>query len=163
MIETLTNVWYYTALTLGLFTGIVWTYRTLCVLLRNFGFGTKCTTARYGKDSWAIVTGATEGVGKAAAIHLAKEGFNIVLISRTLAKLETVAKEVEQAAATADKKIKTRVVQLDFTKTFDAATFKKVYDEKLQDLDISVLVNNEGMGNPKMESFLDTSASDVHN
>lgn len=163
MIETLTNVWYYTALTLGLFTGIVWTYRTLCVLLRNFGFGTKCTTARYGEDSWAIVTGATDGIGKAAAIHLAKEGFNIVLISRTLAKLETVAKEVEQAAVTAGKGIKTRVVQLDFTKTFDAATFKKLYDEKLQDLDISILVNNVGIAETKMSTFLDTSASSVHN
>ena len=93
--DSVISAWYYTALSLGIFTGIVWTYRTLCVLLRNFGFGTNCTTARYGEDSWAVVTGATDGIGKAAAIHLARQGFNVVLMSRTLAKLEKVAKEVE--------------------------------------------------------------------
>ena len=58
--------------------------------------GTKCSTARYGEDSWAVVTGSTDGIGKAAAKHLAKLGFNIVLISRTQAKLEAVAKELEE-------------------------------------------------------------------
>ena len=85
--DTLYLVWYYPALILGLFTLTVWTYRTLCVILRNFGFGTKLTLARYGKDSWAVITGATDGIGKAAAMYCAAEGFNVVLISRTLAKL----------------------------------------------------------------------------
>lgn len=76
------------SLALGLFTVIVWTYRTLCLFARSFGLGTKCTVARYGEDSWAVVTGATDGIGKASAIYLAKEGFNVVLISRTLSKLE---------------------------------------------------------------------------
>lgn len=83
MIDTLYNVWYYSALALGLFTATVWVYRTLCVFARSFGLGTRCTTARYGKDSWAVVTGATDGIGKAAAAYLANEGFNVVLISRT--------------------------------------------------------------------------------
>ena len=121
--DLLCSLWYYPALALGLFTGIVWTYRTLCVILRIAGFGTKCTTDRYGKDSWAVVTGSTDGIGKAAAIHLAKEGFNVVLISRTLSKLETVVKEVEAAAKAAGKSIKTKVIQNDFTKSYDAATF----------------------------------------
>ena len=72
-----------------------WTYRTLCVCLRGC-CGTKCSTNRYGEDSWAVVTGSTDGIGKAAAQHLAKLGFNIVLISRTKAKLEAVAKEIEE-------------------------------------------------------------------
>ena len=121
--ELLCSLWYYPALFLGLFTGVVWVYRTLCVILRCIGFGTNCTTDRYGKDSWAVVTGSTDGIGKAAAMHLAKQGFHVVLISRTLAKLEAVAKEVEGAAKAAGKTIKTKVVQLDFTKTYDAATF----------------------------------------
>ena len=87
----LNTAWYYAALSLGTFTAIVWVYRTLCVLLRNFGLGTRCTTARYGQNSWAVVTGATDGIGKATCMYLANEGFNVVLISRTLSKLETVA------------------------------------------------------------------------
>ena len=133
MLDLLWSVYYYTALVLGLFTAVVWTYRTVCVFGRSFGFGTRATTDRYGKDSWAVVTGATDGIGKAAAMELAGEGFNIVLISRTLSKLETVAKEVEEyAKKTAGKTIHTRVVQLDFTKNFDAATFAKVYADHLK-------------------------------
>lgn len=41
-----------------------------------------------------VVTGATDGIGKSYAKQLAQQGFNIILISRTQAKLETVAKEI---------------------------------------------------------------------
>ncbi len=71
MMDTLSTIWWYSAFALGMFTVAVWTYRTACVLARSFGFGTRCTTARYGKDSWAVITGATDGIGKAATIYLA--------------------------------------------------------------------------------------------
>ncbi|XP_074014306.1 inactive hydroxysteroid dehydrogenase-like protein 1 isoform X2 [Numenius arquata] len=41
---------------------------------------------RYGK--WAVVTGSTDGIGKAYAEELAKRGVNIILISRNKEKLE---------------------------------------------------------------------------
>jgi len=41
----------------------------------------------YGSDSWAIVTGATDGLGKAFAEELAKLGFNLIIISRNNEKL----------------------------------------------------------------------------
>lgn len=41
-----------------------------------------------------MVTGATDGIGKAYAKQLAKQGFKVILISRTQSKLETVAKEI---------------------------------------------------------------------
>jgi len=96
-------IWYYMAVAVGIFIGAVWVYRTLRVLARSCGFGTKCTVARYGEDSWAVVTGATDGIGKAAAMYLAREGFNVVLISRTLSRLEQCAKEVEDEAKKAGK------------------------------------------------------------
>lgn len=43
---------------------------------------------------FSVVTGATDGIGKAYAQLLANKGLNIVLISRTQAKLEDVAKEI---------------------------------------------------------------------
>lgn len=43
---------------------------------------------------FSVVTGATDGIGKSYAKLLAKQGINIILISRTQAKLETVAKEI---------------------------------------------------------------------
>ncbi|CAJ0937212.1 unnamed protein product [Ranitomeya imitator] len=47
---------------------------------------------KYG--GWAVVTGATDGIGKSYAEELAKRGFDIVLISRTLEKLKNVAKGI---------------------------------------------------------------------
>ena len=45
---------------------------------------------------WAVVTGATDGIGKAYAFKFAKKGLNIVIISRTKAKLDTVKDEIEE-------------------------------------------------------------------
>ena len=47
---------------------------------------------KYGE--WAIVTGCTQGIGKCYAEELAQRGMNIVLISRSQAKLENVANEL---------------------------------------------------------------------
>ena len=44
---------------------------------------------KYGE--WAVVTGATDGIGKAYSEQLAERGMNVVLVSRTLSKLEEVA------------------------------------------------------------------------
>lgn len=41
-----------------------------------------------------MVTGATDGIGKAYAKQLAKQGVNIILVSRTQSKLESVAAEI---------------------------------------------------------------------
>ena len=37
---------------------------------------------------WAVVTGATDGIGKGFVEELASRGMNIVLVSRTQSKLE---------------------------------------------------------------------------
>ncbi|SOC39316.1 3-ketoacyl-ACP reductase [Ureibacillus acetophenoni] len=43
----------------------------------------------------AFITGAARGIGKATALHLAKEGVNIGLLARTEATLKDVATEIE--------------------------------------------------------------------
>ena len=46
---------------------------------------------RYGgKGTWALVTGASDGIGLEFCKQLAADGFNICLISRTKSKLEKV-------------------------------------------------------------------------
>lgn len=87
----------------------LWTYRVLRLVYFLF-FGAHLTTQRYGEDSWAVVTGATDGIGLAAAKNLAKRGFNIVLISRSLEKLNSEALKIQQIKTENGKAPKTRVI-----------------------------------------------------
>ena len=48
------------------------------------------------KGKTALITGAGRGIGRAAAIALAKEGVNIGLLGRTLSNLEKVTDELEE-------------------------------------------------------------------
>ena len=45
---------------------------------------------------WALVTGSTDGIGKAYSIALAKCNMNIVLVSRTQSKLDLTASEISE-------------------------------------------------------------------
>lgn len=44
--------------------------------------------------STVLITGASQGIGKATALRFAKEGFNVVLAARQLDRLEAVANEI---------------------------------------------------------------------
>ncbi|KNC70691.1 hypothetical protein SARC_16778 [Sphaeroforma arctica JP610] len=61
---------------------------------------------KYGK--WAVITGATDGIGKAYAFELAKKGLDIVLVSRTQSKLEEVRREIMTIH---DVEVKVRLLQ----------------------------------------------------
>jgi len=90
---------------------------------------------KFGK--WAVVTGATDGIGKEYARILAECGINIVLISRTLSKLENVSKELK-----AEYGIETRVVDVDFKS--GAQIYQKI-EKGLAGIEIGILVNNVGI------------------
>jgi NADPH:quinone reductase-like Zn-dependent oxidoreductase len=53
--------------------------------------------ARYGKGTWTVITGGSEGIGYAFAKQFAELGFNIVLISRSEEKLTKAKAELEKA------------------------------------------------------------------
>ena len=95
---------------------------------------------RYGKGSWAVVTGATGGIGEEFCKQLAEKGFNIALMSRDKAKLEASEKLVKLSYP----KIQTRIVQADFSESMTPDFYQNIY-RQLEDLDISILVNNAGI------------------
>uniref|UniRef100_A0AAV2J8C9 Uncharacterized protein n=1 Tax=Knipowitschia caucasica TaxID=637954 RepID=A0AAV2J8C9_KNICA len=106
---------------------------------------------RYGQ--WAVVTGATSGIGKAYATELARRGLDIVLVSRSEDKLQQVAKEIDEIYGR-----KTVIVQVDFA---DGHNIYPKIEKALQDLEIGILVNNVGIAYSKnFAFFLET--SDAH-
>jgi 17beta-estradiol 17-dehydrogenase / very-long-chain 3-oxoacyl-CoA reductase len=106
---------------------------------------------RPGKDlkkfgKWAIVTGSTDGIGKAIADELAAKGISLVLISRTKSKLEDQAKELSSKFS-----IETKIHAMDFS-SGDLSMFDRV-KEVVQGLDVGLLVNNVGMSYDHAEYF----------
>jgi len=97
---------------------------------------------------WAVVTGATDGIGKAFAEQLAKLGFNIVLISRNPTKLDEVKKNLELVHG-----IEVLCQKVDFA-TKDTAVYEEIAG-LLKNLNIGILVNNVGSSFEHPEYFVD--------
>nr|XP_013002350.1 very-long-chain 3-oxoacyl-CoA reductase-B-like isoform X2 [Cavia porcellus] len=89
------------------------------------------------QGAWAVVTGATSGIGKAYAHELARRGLDIVLISRSHSKLEQEAREIERLHGRS-----TRIIQADFTGGLE---IYGAIEAGLRGLEIGVLVNNVAM------------------
>lgn len=81
--------------TIGYITVGIVAFKFILWVYRNFGVG-KNSLRKYGagKEAWAVVTGASDGIGKEFATELAKRKMNIVLVSRTAEKLKDVAKTI---------------------------------------------------------------------
>ncbi|KAM9816155.1 very-long-chain 3-oxoacyl-CoA reductase-A [Syngnathus typhle] len=98
---------------------------------------------RLGK--WAVVTGATDGIGKSYAEELARRGFAMVLISRSQHKLDDVARSLEDRFG-----VETKTIAADFGKTNIYPTI----EAGLSGLEIGVLVNNVGVSYRYPEYYL---------
>jgi NAD(P)-dependent dehydrogenase (short-subunit alcohol dehydrogenase family) len=86
------------------------------------------------KDQTAIVTGASQGIGRTLAIALARAGVDVALVSRTRSDLETVAGEIEAAGR------KALVSPADIQ---DVSQIRKVIDEIHATFGkINILINN---------------------
>jgi short-subunit dehydrogenase len=90
---------------------------------------------RYGE--WALVTGASAGIGAEFARALAKEGVSCVLSARRSDRLEALAGELEKTWS-----VQTRVVACDLASVSGPDTLAAA----VSDLPIAILVNNAGAG-----------------
>lgn len=116
------------------------------------------TLIRPGKNlkklgEWAVVTGATDGIGKAMAFELARKGLNVMLVGRSADKLAAVKDELSAL------NIKVMTAVIDFTK-FGKADAERV-TKMLSELKVGVLVNNVGISYPFPQWFHELTDEEV--
>lgn len=84
----------------------------------------------------ALITGGGSGIGRSTALHLAREGAQVVIIGRRLAQLQTVVSEIERTGG----KAWARVADLG-----DRAQLRALVEWITQEIGpVSILVNNAG-------------------
>ncbi len=91
--------------------------------------------SRYGP--WALVTGASSGIGEGFASALARCGMNLVLVARRAQLLEALAETLR-----AEHGVEVRCVPLDLTRDDAAETLTGVVEK----LDVGLVVQNAGSG-----------------
>jgi NAD(P)-dependent dehydrogenase (short-subunit alcohol dehydrogenase family) len=84
---------------------------------------------------WALVTGASSGIGREFVRQLAAHGLNVALASRRLADLEAVGHEIAEQWGVEHRSIEVDLTKADFLLTIDNAT---------SDLDIGLVISNAG-------------------
>jgi 3-oxoacyl-[acyl-carrier protein] reductase len=102
------------------------------------------------KGKNALITGAGKGIGKAVALALAAEGVNVILLARTAADIDQVAKEVEALG------VKSLALTADVADIYAVDSAVATTLAKFETIDI--LINNAGVG--KFGKFLELSPED---
>jgi uncharacterized protein len=87
---------------------------------------------------WALITGASSGIGAEFARQLGTQGLNLLIVARRLDRMEQLAEELKN-----DCGVEVRPVKCDL----GSADFMSVLRPHLEELDIGLLVNNAGFTN----------------
>ncbi|KAJ7128976.1 3-ketoacyl-CoA reductase [Mycena crocata] len=153
-----TQPWYLSLLlALGSFGALRFSAQTLVVLAQIFllpGTNLKKFGAKKGGGAWAVVTGASDGIGKEFALQLAGKGFHVLLVARNTALLSALGAEIESKYG-----VKTGVHTIDFAKNDETAY--AVLSEALNGLDVGVLVNNVGKSHAMPAYLVDTPLDEI--
>lgn len=116
----------------------------------QFGAFVYAKFVRAGKDvrqygKWAVVTGATDGIGRAFAEELARKGMSVLLVSRTQSKLDEAAAELRERYP--GQAFDTMAIDFGAFATGGSRSDPsvEVARKKLDHLEVGVLVNNVGV------------------
>lgn len=100
---------------------------------------------------WALVTGASRGIGADLARELARDGHDLVLVARSVESMEKLARELETIGA------RSLVISQDLS--LPGAANRLVEEVETRSLTIDVLINNAGFGH--LARFQDADAEKI--
>ena len=103
------------------------------------------------KTKWALVTGASGGMGAEFASLLAERGYNLILAARSIDRLQAVASGLHEHG------VEIRIEHSDLSRREGAANLVDAI--RSSGIDIDVLINNAGQG--LHGSFIDQSAEAI--
>lgn len=95
------------------------------------------------KEKYVVITGASDGIGKALALKFAEMKYNLIIIGRNNVKLESVKQEIEKHNVNCITLLK------DFSQDIDFL--------ELMEYDIGLLINNVGLCSNGPRMFIDDS------
>lgn len=105
------------------------------------------------RSSYALVTGASTGIGAQICRHLARRDFNLIMVARSETKLKILADELRQI----NERIQIHVIVQDLAEPRATESLINKIDT-LKDVRIDIIVNNAGRGSTR--SFLQTPITD---
>jgi short-subunit dehydrogenase len=100
--------------------------------------------------NWAVITGASSGIGERFASELATVGFNLVLVARRLGLIESLGERLS-----AQFNIDYQAIEADLSNPEDI----RLLFERTEDIDVGLLISNAGTGD--VAKFLDRNPEDL--
>lgn len=86
---------------------------------------------------WALVTGASSGIGRDMSRYLSELGYNLILVARNKEELDNLKQELENKSS-----IQIQVIAEDLSNKQNCLDLY----EKTKNIDIDLLINNAGFG-----------------
>ena len=104
------------------------------------------------KGKWALITGASRGIGRLTAVELAKKGCNLILQARKAENCRDISEELKAFG------IETRSVGAELSKPAEVEKMLAEIDE--MGINVEIILNNAGIQVAYRNEFLTTPVSD---
>ncbi|KAF2668162.1 NAD(P)-binding protein [Microthyrium microscopicum] len=139
-------------------------FRTLNRLLLHRSTLSRYISSNTSTPSWALITGASDGVGKGFAQELLERGFNVLLHGRNKAKLEALQTTFQEAYPA-----RTISIAIADASSYEVADLDKIAQQVSSLPDggrLRVLINNVGgagavIGKPICHTFAEMTGNEV--